>query len=170
MPHRPMRAVINTIKHYVHRTNIAVASGGLLNEVAAESVVAPATAASNQVKEGSVIKAVHLEYWLWGAGPTGVDTQFVMIVEKVPSAQASVTAAQLLNLGAYPNKKNILFSSQGVLGAGIDGSQAVPIIRDWVLIPKGKQRMGLSDKIVTSFTSVGTSLQICGLSTYKEQI
>ncbi len=158
---------INTIKHYVAKTNTAVASGGLVSEFIADAVVAPATASSFSVREGSIIKAVHVEVWIIGDEVTDTTSQFVFVVEKAPGNTAAITVTNLLNLGAYANKKNILYTSQGVLGAGIDGNGAIPVFRGWIMIPKGKQRMGLDDSIRWHLTGVG-SLRVCGLVTYKE--
>ncbi len=163
-----MLAPINTNKHYFHRTNISVGTGTVIAIEIVDAVTAPAVATAGEVRQGAVIKAIMVEFWLWGAGATGVDTQFNFIIEKVSSGQASVTAAQIVNLGAYPNKKNVFFYSQGVIGAGVDGAQAIPVHRAWMLIPKGKQRMGLGDKIVVSMEPIGSSIQLCGFATYKE--
>ncbi len=167
MPRR-MVAPINSNKHYVHRTEAPFASGAVNNNTIVDAISAPAVANSFSVEEGSIVKAVHLEYWLINEGATTEITQCTAIVEKVPSGQTAVTAAQLANLGAYTNKKNILFSFQGNIAPSVDGSSSTNVINGWVLIPKGKQRMGLGDKIVFSFVSVGTTVSICGLSTYKE--
>ncbi len=169
MRHRRMLAPINTIKHYTHSSNAIVASGGLKTIVVAHSVVAPATSTAFDVKEGSVIKAVHLEYWVLGDEVAGTVSQFTFIVEKAPGNTAPMTAAQAVNLGAYPNKKNILFSSQGIVNSELAGGQSVPLIRAWVLIPKGKQRMGLDDQIIVHLAPVG-AMRICGLATYKEHV
>ncbi len=168
MRHRKMLAPINTNKHYVHRTNQGVGTGTISVHDVVSSVVAPAAASAEQVRQGAIVKAIHLEYWLWNAGATTVDSQFNFIVLKLPSGNVDPTAAQLNNLGSYENKKNIFFSSQGVLGPGIDGQGALPVIRDWMLVPKGKQRMGLGDKIVVAFTPSGATMQFCGIITYKE--
>ncbi len=163
-----MLAPINSNKHYVHRTNTAVASAAVSAHTVVTAVVAPASSTAADVEEGSIVKAIHLEYWLSNIGAASTNTQFIVLFEKVPSGQASVTVAQSANLGAYPNKKNILWTSQGVLASEDDGSNSVPIIRDWVLIPKGKQRMGLGDELVFSLVPTGTAINFCGLSTYKE--
>ncbi len=168
MRHKKMLAPINSNKHYVHRTNIALASGAALNVDVVDAVVAPAAANPFEVEEGSIVKAIHFEYWLSNIGGTGTNTQFAAIIEKVVAGQAPVTFAQMAQLGAYPNKKNILWSSQGVLGTQVDGSNSVPIVRGWILIPKGKQRMGLGDEIVFTLSAIGTAINICGISTYKE--
>ncbi len=163
-----MLAPINSIKHYVHRSNAPFASGAINNNVVVDAVPAPATAASFEVIEGAIVKAIHLEYWLHNNGASGADTQCTAIVEKVPTGTNGVTAAQLANLGAYDNKKNIFFSFQGNMAAGVDGANSVNFINAWLLIPKGKQRMGLGDRIIVSFTPAGESVSICGLATYKE--
>jgi len=166
MKHRGLKATINSLKHYVPFTNTATADAGIRSLVIADSQIAPAATNTFDVREGSVIKAFFLELWLRGNGAAGTSSTFIFIVEKVPSNQASVTAAQMLTLQAYTNKKNILFSSQGVLGD--IATSSIPIIRNWILVPKGKQRMGLGDRIVASVAPIGATLNNCGISTYKE--
>jgi len=170
MPHKRMLAPINSIKHYVHRANITVVSGNILNEELIDAVAAPASASAEQVKQGAVIKAVYVESWIQNDGGTGTDNQFNVNLEKIPSGAPAMTFAQSVNLGSYPNKKNILYSSQGVQGASVDGIPAVPVLRNWMLIPKGKQRFGLGDKLVLNISSTGFTLRTCGLATYKEYV
>ncbi len=166
--HRRMLAPINSNKHYVHRTNAGFTSGAINNNTLVDAVVAPASSNAFDVEEGSVVKAIHIEHWLQNEGATGVSAQCTYIVEKVPSNQLAVSASQLGNLGAYPNKKNIFYSFQGNLSAAVDGAASVNVANGWLLIPKGKQRMGLGDRIVASFTPVSATVNICGLATYKE--
>ncbi len=167
MRHRRMLAPINTVKHYVHKAVSVTASGALSTTNLVRAVVAPATANAANVKEGSIVKAVYIEMWINADTATGDDAQFVLIVERKPGNQTDMTAAQSTNLGAYPNKKNILYTTQGVLAAGIDGAQSVPVIRNWVLIPKGKQRFGLDDSLQVHVSAVG-ALKTCGIATFKE--
>lgn len=169
MRHRKMLAPINSVKHYVHNTNAVIASGAVRANVIVDATAAPATANAQDVKEGAIIKAVFVEQWIRSNATSGNSVQFILIVEKVPSNQASVSAAQTLNLGAYQNKKNVLYVTQGVLG-DIATNDAVPLYRNWILIPKGKQRMGLGDRVVVTVSPVGFSVQNCGISTYKEYI
>ncbi len=168
MRHKRMLAPINTVKHYVHRTNQGVGTGTVSVHPIVDAVVAPATSNAEDVKQGAIVKAIFVEYWLWNAGSTGVDSQFNFSIMKLPSNIADPTAAELIGLGSYDSKKNVFFTSQGVLGAGVDGQGALPVIRQWMLIPKGKQRMGLGDRIVAAFTPTGATMQFCGFSTYKE--
>ncbi len=165
-----MVAPINTIKHYVGNPSFIVALGTKITNELADVVAAPVSTQREKIAEGSLIKSVHYEYWIMAAGSTGTTTQFVMTIEKSPSGTADPTFADMLNLGGYDNKKNILYTTQGVLSAKIDGTTAVPVIRDWLLIPKGKQRFGLKDRLLITFATVENPLVVCGITTYKEWI
>ncbi len=165
--HRGMQAPINSIKHYVHRTNVGVATGALQSNIISESVVAPATANAFSVKEGAIIKAVYVELWLIHVGAASTVSQVAIILEKKPGNGTDMTAAQALNLGAYPNKKNIFYVSQGLLTSREVGGP-IPLIRQWILIPKGKQRQGLDDQIILHVAPVGATANVCGIFTYKE--
>ncbi len=161
-----MLAPISSIKHYSQRSNAAVATGVALSHTAANAVAKGGSRSDPSiVEEGCVIKAVYLEYWICGT-LDGTTTQFTFVAYKLPSGQATATATNMGALGAWNNKKNILFSSQGVLPEG-ESSMSIPVIRQWVLIPKGKQRFGLGDQFMVTVFSVGT-LQFCGFATYKE--
>ncbi len=167
MIHRRMVAIINSIKHYVVRTNSVVATGAIQSNILVDAVVAPATAATFEVIQGAVIKAVFIELWLFGNENAGTTTQFVATVEKLIGGAAAMTNAQALNLGSYPNKKNILYTTQGVVGSFKDGQSSVPVIRGWIKIPKGKQRFGLADQLRLNVAAVG-ALRNCGIFIYKE--
>ncbi len=160
-----MLAPINTEKHYLATSKTSVAQSTVLAIPIVDAVADPT--ATNEVQEGAIIKAVHLEYWVSVDATLGDIGQQIAVLEKVPVNQASITFAQIVNLGAYTNKKNILWTFQGLVNDS-NSSGAIPIIRDWMLIPKGKQRFGLSDRLVFTLASVVTTAVICGLSTYKE--
>ncbi len=166
--HRRMLAPINTIKHYTNRSNTAAASGTTVGTTLVQSVVAPATANAFSVREGAVIKAVFVEFWLKSSATAGEDVQFNFAVMKLPSDATVPDTADMTNLGAYSNKKNILFTSQGVLGDLT--TQAIPVIREWIKIPKGKQRFGLGDRFNAFVLFTGTAGQVCGQAIYKEYI
>jgi len=69
-------------------------------------------------------------------------------------------------LGDWDNKKNILFTSQGLIN-DVDSS-AMNLYRGWIKIPKSKQRMGLGDLVSWHLRTVGQSLNFCGFELYKE--
>ncbi len=159
-----MVAPINSIKHYVQLESAATAAAAIRTSplVIAVSVIAN----PEDVVEGAIVKAVFIEHWTKSNAAAGLNAKFQLIVEKVPAGQAFVTFVQSNNLASYPNKKNILFFSQGVIGDLT--TQAIPIVRNWFLIPKGKQRMGLGDKFVETLAVTTGVIQNCGFSTYKE--
>lgn len=169
MARHRMVAPINSRKHFVPQSLATIVNGAISNAVAVKTV-SDVTGITNtfDVIEGAQIKAIHVELWYTGGGATGTAGQFVLTVEKVPAGATKMTAAQAVNLNAYPNKKNILFTSQGIIGATIDGQSSVPIIRSWVLIPRGKQRMGLGDEIIVNTAAVGQDIERCGIFIYKE--
>ncbi len=161
-----MVAPINSIKHYVPRVKATVATGAISNTEIVDAVVAPANAAPKQVLEGSVVKAIYVELWIGSNEAAGSESTFILTVEKKRITETDMTNTNALNLGAYLNKKNILFTSQGIVGS-LAVSGAVPVIRNWVMIPKGKQRFGLGDQFLLNVAAVG-ALEICGITTFKE--
>ncbi len=168
MRHRRMLAPINTVKHYVQLENSTIASGAARGNAVVDAVIAPAAANTRDVREGAIVKAIFFESWVKSNASAGTDTKFQTAIEKVPAGATALTFTQMNNLQAYDNKKNILFYSQGVIGDLT--TQAIPIVRNWFKIPKGKQRMGLGDRIVLTTTSTGAEINHCGFTTFKEYI
>ncbi len=166
---RRMLAPITSVKHYIAQTNVSTATGALINLVLVNAVpVGNAHAATADVTEGSVIKAVHLDFWSCQIGAVTTTLQFTAILEKVVAGQAAATVTDLLNLQAYDNKKNILTSFQGNMSSIQGGANPTTYMQGWFKIPKGKQRFGIGDSLVISSTQVGQTHNICGLATYKE--
>ncbi len=163
---RKMLAPINTVKHYVHHSNAVTATGAITNQGVVLAVVAPATGSATQVREGAIVKAVYIERWLISDQATLA--QFTLVIEKKRQAEPDMTFAQSQNLGAYPNKKNILYTSQGILGA-IAGAPTVPVFRQFIMIPKGKQRFGAGDELMVNIGAV-SAVRHCGIDTFKEYI
>ncbi len=163
-----MAAPINANKHYVHHPIAAVAAGAISNIPIAAAIVAPAVTNASSVEEGSIVKAIWVEMWIIGVGATDNQSTFLMALEKVPAGATKMTHTQSLNLGAYLNKKNILYSTQGLVGSNVDGGGSTPMIRGWFKIPKGKQRFGLGDDLVLNVAATGNAINICGIFTYKE--
>ncbi len=164
-----MRPTITTVKHYVQLTNATLTTGNVSTNSIASAVANTALPVNtSDVKEGSIITAVYVEIWLKGIGSADSDTQFTLAIYKDPGGAFLMTSSDLANLMAYENKRNVMYVTQGVIG-GLTGGQAVPVIRTWLKIPKGKQRMGLLDKWRVSTTTIGESIQKCGVFVYKEQ-
>ncbi len=166
--HRRMLAPIQTIKHFVPRTDTDIPSGTAVNLVIADAVVAPAVGASNEVNIGSVIKAIRVEMWLGTPVSAGGLSQMVVVLEKVPANQTPLTFAQSLNLMSYDNKHNILFTFQGILGALATGASPLQVLNNWILIPKGKQRMARGDSLILTISTVSAIANSCGMFIFKE--
>ncbi len=151
----------------IQDTNSSTASGAIRSVVVLDAIAKDTVRTlTSQVSEGAIVKAIFVEWWLKSNASAGEDLQFIFTVEKLVSDATSASAAEMLSLQSYTNKKNILFTSQGVIGDLT--TQAIPVHRGWIKIPKGKQRMGFSDRIIINVAPVGFAMQSCGLTIYKE--
>ncbi len=160
-----MRPIISSKKHYNQVTLTNVAAGAASTTIIALAIEGEAST-PDHVKEGAVVKAVWVEMWAQSdsASVTGSATA---IIYKNPGGNANATAANVAALHDYDNKKNIFYATQGLMPT-TDGGLFV-IFKGWVKIPKGKQRMGLGDKInLTVRNNNGTDdINICGMFTFK---
>jgi len=159
-----MKAPIVSRKHYVQFTEFTIASGAVLGHtyVAAEPVVD--VNVNFEVIEGSIIKSVFLEYWFRSSVTNGAS--FVLILEKIGQDLSGPSFSQIANLDAYPNKKNILYTTQGLVSGS--GDNPIPLLRGWFKIPKGKQRFGLNDRLRITVGALGANgLTGCAFGTYK---
>ncbi len=157
-----MRPIINSIKHYVQFPVTTIASGAAAHSGLANATVAPAVSTTNAVNIGSLVKAIYVEMWVDG---DITEATVVAIISKRPADVAAPTFTEMNNLMSWSNKKNILQTHQGLPPAG---DNILPIFREWIKIPKGKQRMGQDDKITLSIAATGTEIHFCGFCTYKE--
>jgi hypothetical protein len=151
-------------KHYVQESVFTVGLGALVSRNPVTAVDRTVANFAFEVAEGSIVKAIYLEYWVTSDGASS--GSFVMSVEKVPGGTSTMTYAQSIALDAYPNKKNILYTTQGITNPR--GGVATPFIRQWISIPKGKQRFGLGDLLRINFSGITTGADVCGLAIYKE--
>ncbi len=158
-----IKPVIRSIKHYFHLP-VAVATSGatlvttLINTVAEGA----ARAAAIDVDEGTNVSAIYLEFWISGVT---LDKTATWCVVKRVSNVASPTFTEMANLGSYANKKNIFNVGQGIPPSN---GNVMNIYKGWFKIPKGKQRWGLGDKLVLVVAGVGTNVNVCGITTFKE--
>ncbi len=160
-----MRPVIHSTKHYVQMSLTTVAAGALGTTVLVSAVPVLSKNLVSEVEEGATVKAIYIE--LWAIGGAGVATQITTLT-KFPSGQTPFTTAEMAGLGTADNKKNILFTSQGIIGN--DGiANPSMIMRGWYKIPKGKARFGLGDTLeLQIFAQAAESIQFCGFAIYKE--
>ncbi len=160
-----MKALVQSTKHYVQfpidQITTATSQSILLVQ-AVERTVANTAA---ETASGSAIKAVYVELWLQNEGTLG---ESIVTICKDTKNGTGPTFSQLAALFTYPNKKNILFTHQGLTSNdGVSGP--VNIVRGWIKIPKGKQRFGLGDTLVLSISNTSSNdLVRCGFAIYKE--
>ncbi len=160
-----MRPVIHSVKHYVQMSRFTVTTGTVVNTNLVDSVEGTVANLVDEVVEGAIVKAVYIELWLIGSVS---DQHSIVTVSKEQAGFTGPSFANIVALGNYANKKNVLFTHQGL--AGNDGTTLpIPVLRGWIKIPKSKQRFGLSDKLVLSVASQGdATIFACGFATYKE--
>ncbi len=160
-----MRPLIHSDKHYVQITRSQTATVSRNNELLIQATEATVANAVDEVVEGATVKAVYIELWILD---TSNDGSFVITVSKVPILNTGPTFTNMNSLGTYVNKKNILYTTQG-LSPNNGVGNPVPIIRQWIKIPKTKQRFGLGDSLVLTIANNGLNdLEYCGFTTYKE--
>ncbi len=161
-----MKPIIQSRKHYIQ---VNLTTETTLATINAEQIIlAVAPSAVNTAKEvetGSIVKAVYVEMWLTSDDTAG--SSFVMSLEKVDGGvPAAMTYTQSIDLENYVNKKNILYTTMGLVGP--NDEQPLPLIRQWFKIPKGKQRFGLGDTFRLNISAITNGLTWCGFFTYKE--
>ncbi len=159
-----MKAPIHSVKHTVQHGPSTIALGASLSVDMVSAVAPDAVTDPDEVVEGSIIKAVYLE--LWGSSDDVTTSSFIFTIEKQVGGIADITVGDMAALDQYPNKKNILYTSQGLFGPKTN-TIPLPIFKGWIRIPKGKQRFGLNDVLVWNLSAVLDGIFFCGCSVYK---
>ncbi len=162
-----MKAPIHSKKHINQISQSTVSQAAAVSSGFIQAIEgAPSTPV--HVAEGAIVKACYLEYWI-SQDSASVVGSYTICVSKDPGGNAGFSTSDMAALHDYSNKKNILFTAQGLLTPN-DGGQ-VPVLRGWYKIPKGKQRMGLGDVVrITHRNNNSTAIDqnFCGLAIYKE--
>ncbi len=161
-----VRPMVHSQKHYV-QTSVSSITGGLKSDITIVNAVAVGNKnLPTEVEEGSTVKAIYFEHWL-KAGEASNLGSFVAAIYKVPGGAAGFTFAQMAALDGAANKKNVLYTTQGLMN--INSGSATNFIKGWVKIPKSKQRMGLGDFILLTISAAASiDLDHCGFATFKE--
>ncbi len=159
-----VRPMVHSQKHIVQIPVASVAAAAIANVAIATAVLAGAKTTDSEIEVGSTVKACYVEIWL--QSDEAGSSSFTCTVEKIQSGTAGMTAASSAALNDYSNKKNVLYTSQGLLP--FDGQNPVPIIRQWIKIPKGKQRFGQGDRLALNINALVFNIQFCGVCIYKE--
>ncbi len=161
-----VRPTVNTRKHVVQRSLTTIPNGTTENELIAEVVDVASANQSFEIREGATIKAVWVELWYIGEG-----SQPVVQISSLEKQVAGIAMTSVLSgdYDSYVNKKNVFKMTQGIVGDA--NSNPVPVFREWIAIPKGKQRFGAGDKLVLNITCSSEAtfdLSYCGVFIYKE--
>ncbi len=160
-----MRPVIHSTKHYVPFPILPIPTATRNQQILVQAVATPDKNDATEVEEGAVVKAVFVELWLLNSANDGEE---IVTICKTQSNDNGPSFAELATLFTYDNKKNILFTHQGLSSNNGVGNPIVTI-RNWIKIPKSKQRFGLGDQLVLSIANVSSNdLSRCGIAIYKE--
>ncbi len=162
-----MKPVIHSKKHIFQISQSTVAQAAVGTAGFAQAIEG-APSQPQHVAEGASIKSCYVEFWV-SQDSASVVGSYTVVLLKQPSLTPTITAGNMAALHDYNNKKNILFTAQGLLTPN-DGGQ-VPVLRGWYKIPRGKQRMGLGDILRISIrnnNATAIDQNFCGLVIYKE--
>ena len=160
-----VRPMVHSTKHIVQITLSTATTGATSVNTLVSAVARQDADSAIEVEEGSTVKALYLELWVIGSAN---DQFFTAIVAKLIGGQGNISQTDLTNLFSYDNKKNVLYTTQGL--APNDGvGQPINIYKGWIKVPKSKQRFGLGDKIQFGISSRGdATITYCGFALYKE--
>ncbi len=160
-----VRPMVHSKKHYVQNSIETIVASTVETKSIAVAVETVDVNLANEVVEGCTIKAVYFEQWMRAADTVGAS--FIAVIYKLPGAAVVFTAAQLADLHGAENKKNILWTSQGLLND--QDADALGMLRGWIKIPKTKQRFGLGDQLVFQIFAQGAiDMHLCGFALFKE--
>ncbi len=160
-----VRPQVNSSKHYIQKSLSTITGGAIDVDTLAKGVAVNDLNLNTEVREGSIIKAIYLEYWLRSSS-TAPATMLITLYKK-SGGDTNMTTAESADLTAYDNKKNIFYHTQGLLND--QDANAIAFLRGWFKIPKSKQRFGLNDDLQIAFHEQSTvDAVICGFATYKE--
>ncbi len=141
-----MRPPIQSTKRITQYSLFTVPADGVVTAKIVKAV-STFTGTNSECPVGAVVKAVYVEFWIMGEGAQ--PTFAVSFVEKSVNDTPKPDIADVRLLDEYTNKKNIFYTTQGLIGDS--NTNPIPIMRQWIKIPKGKQRMGLGDEIRVVF-------------------
>ncbi len=160
-----VRPVVHSTKHYVQFPIDEITTGVRQSIVLVDGVGSTVANLATEVEEGALVKAVFVELWLQN---DGTNSEEIVTVCKTGESLLGPDFTELGSLFTYNNKKNILFTHQGLGNNESVGNPMRPI-GGWIKIPKSKQRFGLGDRLILSIANVSAgNLQRCGFATYKE--
>ncbi len=159
-----VRPVIHSTKHYVQFSIATVTGGANLTLGFVKAVAVAGKNSVEEVEEGAIVKAIYVEVWVRAGSATASSGQAV--IYKLVAESAAPSTTDMAALGLWDNKKNIFYTTMGLFND--QDANAIVIYKGWLKIPKGKQRMGLNDRINLTIFANTVDLHVCGFCTYKE--
>ncbi len=156
-----MRPPITSEKHIVQFPIDTIVAG--THQSIPLVTVAASGAGADIVPIGSILKAIYIELWLQ-SGVNAIGSH-IFVVEKLQNGGDPIGFAAMAQLNDYNNKRNVFYTTEGLLAES--NANPIPVIRQWLKIPKGKQRMAQGDKISLSISAQAGDIDRCGLSIYK---
>ncbi len=142
------------------------AAGGAGSVLIARAVDNPTTAVAVDVKRGSVIKAIWLEFWASPTAETAVGTTTALDLYIFKNPGANLTPPSPATQGTSNEKKFIFKTWKGLLGARTQGFPAYSW-KGWIKVPKRYQRMGTDDTWSLEFLFTGVAGVLCHQEIYK---
>ena len=158
-----MKSPINSTKHYFQISLATVANGVIANFQPIDAVEQTLANLSQEVRAGAVVKAVFIELWIRATAAEGA---VLVSLYKTEGGAGPMNFGNQTALHSYENKKNIFYHTQGL--SNDNANAAIPFMRQWFKIPKGKQRFGLGDGLRISISAQVAGQTVCGFVTYKE--
>jgi len=159
-----VRPIIQSVKNIraITRANVPVLSRDTVTIV--DVTVTPAGTSPTDVIAGTTVKAVYVELWV-GSTSNAHGTTVICLCKN--QQNAGVSFANMQDLQNAPFKKDIYYTTQGLTPDS--NANPVPFIRQWIKIPKGKQRFGLGDTLNLIVANIDPTVEIeyCGLVIYK---
>jgi len=158
-----LASIIRSNKHLLQVTLTTVNEGVIDNTILVDVKHSDVQGQPTNVDVGDTVKAVYVELWVLATGQQ--PATFNITLEKVVNSADPLATLDAQNLQAYPNKKNILYTTQGLIGDA--NSNPTPVMRGWFKIPKGKQRFGLGDRLFLNIKAITDNIQYCGIIIFK---
>ncbi len=159
------RPIINSVKNIVESVDGVLAVTNLTKIIAvAVDNPDPSASLGNEVNQGSIIKALHIEFWYYGN--TAGDTNDIVQIYLMKDPGANLSPPNPGTVGQSNERKFVIKTWRGL--AGVKSLGGTPYVQrgHWIKIPKRYQRMGIDDRwlIVVRSATIGN---FCLKTVYK---
>ncbi len=154
--------IIDSVKNIENAVDGVTAATKLV-KVIVNAKDSPVTTVTNEVKRGSRIFRIWLEFWYYGLSAANTNDIVDIYIMKNPGT--NLTSPNPGTTGSSNEKKFIFKTWKGLAGNKSLGGQPYAW-KGWVKIPKGYQRMGTDDRIELVLISPTTG-SFCHNAIYK---